>query len=98
MLPKTVWCLWFQGLENAPDLVKACAASWRLHNPGWTIRFLSSETVDAYLPSSAAQRAMYRGKLPLEVLSNMVRIELLDRFGGVWADSTCYCLRPLDDW
>jgi hypothetical protein len=30
--------------------------------------------------------------------SDILRTELLRRHGGVWADATVYCTRPLDDW
>jgi hypothetical protein len=31
-------------------------------------------------------------------LSNLVRLSLLARHGGVWVDATCYCVKPLDSW
>jgi hypothetical protein len=34
----------------------------------------------------------------VEALSDVVRIALLHRFGGIWVDATVYCLRPLDGW
>jgi hypothetical protein len=97
MLPRTIWCLWFQGWADAPDLVKACAASWRRHNPDWNLHLLAGDTLAAYLdplprPATAA------GNLPVEARSDVLRIELLRRFGGIWIDSTVYCLRPLDGW
>jgi Capsular polysaccharide synthesis protein len=97
MLPRTIWCLWLQGWAHAPDLVKACAASWRRHNHDWNLRLLSRDTLNAYLdplPLDAAAAA----KLPTEALSDVVRIALLHRFGGIWVDSTVYCLRSLDGW
>jgi hypothetical protein len=96
MLPRTIWCLWLQGWAHAPDLVKACAASWRRHNPDWNLRLLSGETLAAYL--DPLPRHPTAGNLPVEALSDVVRIELLHRFGGIWIDSTVYCLRPLDGW
>ena len=33
-----------------------------------------------------------------ETLSDLIRITLLERYGGVWVDSTVYCLKPLDAW
>jgi hypothetical protein len=30
--------------------------------------------------------------------SDGVRLELLAKFGGVWADSTMLCMQPLDSW
>jgi hypothetical protein len=97
MLPRTIWCLWLQGWAHAPDLVKACAASWRRHNPGWNVRLLSRDTLAAYLDPLPG-RAPVAATLPVEALSDVLRIELLHRFGGIWVDSTVYCLRPLDGW
>ncbi len=93
MLPRTIWCVWFQGWAQAPDLVRACAASWRRHNPDWDIRLLSGDTLEAHLEPLPGP-----GNLPAEARSDVVRIELLHRFGGVWVDATVYCLRPLDSW
>jgi hypothetical protein len=31
-------------------------------------------------------------------LSDVIRVDLLRRYGGIWADATTYCLRPLNDW
>lgn len=30
--------------------------------------------------------------------SDIVRLHLLADYGGVWADATCACMRPLDEW
>jgi hypothetical protein len=97
MLPRTIWCLWFQGWEHAPDLVRACAASWRRHNPGWNVRLLSGPTLDACL-APFPRLAAAASHLSPEARSDVLRIELLHRFGGIWADSTVYCLQPLDGW
>ena len=98
MLPKIIWWLWFQGSAEAPELVRACGASWRRHNPDWTIRYLSRDTLIRYLDPSPDLKSIFDKNLPLQALSNVLRIELLSRFGGVWADATTYCLRPLNDW
>lgn len=31
-------------------------------------------------------------------VSDIVRIKLLSKYGGVWVDSTCMCQKPLDTW
>ena len=36
--------------------------------------------------------------LPLQKQSNLIRLQLLAEYGGVWADATTLCMRPLDDW
>ncbi|RMB11928.1 capsular polysaccharide synthesis protein [Eilatimonas milleporae] len=95
-LPKTIWMLWFQGWDRAPEIAHACAATWVHHNPGWQIKLLSAKGLNKYAPDTVAFAK--RHDIGLTGLSNVVRMELLDRFGGVWADATVYCTRPLDDW
>lgn len=92
MLPKTIWSLWFQGWENAPPLVQACRASWRYHNPDWTINALTRDTLPDFLGDDFDQIEA------MEISSDLIRMELLHRFGGIWVDSTTYCLRPLHQW
>ena len=98
MLQKTIWSLWFQGWEGAPDLVKACRASWILQNPDWTAHFLSQETLHKYVSASPEFDGMYKKGYPIVVLSDVIRNELLTAYGGIWVDSTAYCLRPLNEW
>jgi Capsular polysaccharide synthesis protein len=94
--PRVIWCLWFQGWENAPPLVRACGASWRQHNPDWQIVYLSEANLAAYCDTATDD--LYRKDMTLVSLSNVIRVDLLRRHGGVWADATTYCLRPLNDW
>lgn len=98
MVSKTIWCLWFQGWANAPDLVKACGASWRHHNPDWNIQYLSLDTLEAYVDRFSDLGVIFEKNVPMEARSDALRIELLSRYGGVWVDGTVYCLRPLDGW
>lgn len=98
MIPKTIWCLWFQGWQNAPDLVKACRASWQRLNPGWTIHYLTRETFAQHVELTPDLESLISKNLPMEALSNVIRLELLNLHGGVWVDATAYCLRSLDGW
>lgn len=95
---RTIWMLWLQGWDGAPEIVRACVASWRAQNPGWDLRLLTAADVPALLGPIETLRAVEGKDLPPEAYSNLVRLGLLRRFGGVWADATTYCLRPLDEW
>jgi len=90
-LPKIVWFLWLQGLENAPRLVKECYASWLRHNPGWEIIFLDENNIADHITLPVRQ-------VTKQAYSDILRINLLAKHGGVWADATCYCNKPLDEW
>eukprot|EP00761_Pharyngomonas_kirbyi_P012769 gb/GECH01012796.1/.p1 GENE.gb/GECH01012796.1/~~gb/GECH01012796.1/.p1 ORF type:complete len:186 (+),score=10.53 gb/GECH01012796.1/:1-558(+) len=39
-----------------------------------------------------------KSKRKKRLLSDVIRLKLLYHYGGVWADSSTWCLRPLDDW
>jgi hypothetical protein len=75
MVEKTIWMLWLQGVENAPDLVKACKASWTRHNANWTIHFLRAETLGEHI-SASAEFDTLRERAPV-ILSDIIRNELL---------------------
>jgi hypothetical protein len=97
-LPRTIWMLWLQGWDEAPELMAACARTWRRCNPGWELRLLAASDLPALIGDDPGMRAVADRSLPPESFSNVVRMALLLRYGGVWADATTYCLRPLDDW
>ena len=62
------------------------------------MRFLTREHLPELFPSSSPNARLLELGIPPEALSNIVRLELLARYGGVWADATTYCLTPLDEW
>jgi hypothetical protein len=97
-MPRTVWTLWLQGWSNAPPMVAACLRTWRAHNPTWTVRSLAAEDLPALLDGDPTWNVIQSRALSPPHQADLVRIGLLRRYGGVWADATCYCLKPLDAW
>ncbi|RWA68561.1 MAG: hypothetical protein EOQ28_24985 [Mesorhizobium sp.] len=98
MPPKIIWILWLQGIEAAPPIVKACIASWQRVNPNWTIHVLAKENLADFLPEVNDPSSTLSTSLSDATYSDIIRVELLSRYGGVWVDATCYCLQPLDKW
>ena len=94
-IPKILFMYWHQGWNNAPDIVKRCAATWQQHNPAWAINLLDAATVAEKVKLPSAAKTLH---LPLPALSDVIRICLLKEYGGVWVDATLWCVRPLDDW
>jgi hypothetical protein len=73
--------------------VRACLASWRRHNPGWTLTVLDRDSAPAL-----ADMPTGPGDIPVQSYADLLRLRLLARHGGVWVDATTFCLRPLDHW
>ncbi|WP_147418117.1 capsular polysaccharide synthesis protein [Salinisphaera sp. Q1T1-3] len=90
---RTIWMLWLQGETEAPALVRACIESWRVRNPSWTVRVLDAESL---VNTIALPR--FPSHISPSHKADIIRLRLLARYGGVWADATTICQRPLDEW
>lgn len=94
---KIVWTCWLQGRDSAPELVKRCIDSWEQMNPEWEIRCLDAESVSRYIDLDDHIDLSVQ-TITAASLSDIIRILLLNEYGGVWVDATLYCNQPLDDW
>lgn len=94
--PRTIWMTWFQGWDTAPEICQLCLASWRKHNPNWRIMLLDATNVDRYARIDI--EGIRSKHVSLVNMSDVARTHLLQRHGGVWADATVFCCRPLDSW
>lgn len=96
-MPRVIWLVWLQGWDSPPYVAQASRASWSGRNPGWKVQLLDRASLDLFIPRNQLNRILAT-KAPYESLSDLVRLELLHRYGGIWADATTVCAKPLDDW
>ena len=89
---KLIWFCWLQGLEQAPDIVKACYGSLKKHLTDRTIIVIDSDRWKEYvdLPVYIVEK-WKKGRIPPANFSDLLRLELLIRYGGTWADATVLC-------
>ncbi len=90
---KVIWGLWWQGLENAPELVKVCHSSIvEKFGDDYEIVFLDRNTYKDYvtLPQDILAR-FEKGEIGVQLLSDLIRLELLIKYGGTWIDATILC-------
>ena len=92
-VPKDIYIYWHQGIDSAPELCKKCIQSWRDKNPNWQVHVLDAEDAGQILSDINVPK-----NLTLASYSDLLRLVLLQKYGGVWIDSTVLCIRPLDDW
>jgi len=93
-LPRRIWFYWHQGRDRAPELVQQCHRSWRIRNPAWEVVDLHADNLADHLSLDGGEILRAR----TQARSDLVRINLLQRHGGLWVDATCFCITPLDDW
>lgn len=89
--------MWLQGFSNAPYIVKRCLKSWEDKNPSWNLVTLDEKNISEYLDLESITRKN-SGLISRQASSDIIRINLLNKYGGIWVDATCFCLKPLDDW
>lgn len=94
---KIIWMFWDKGRDAAPEVVKLCIDSWIARNPTWRVIVLDDATVSQYADIER-ELGLPREALPIQKFAVMLRLSLLANHGGVWADSTTYCMKPLDEW
>jgi mannosyltransferase OCH1-like enzyme len=88
---KIIWCCWWQGEENAPEIVKICLKSIRKHNCGYEVIVISKNNYKKYvtIPKNILEK-VNSGKITLIHFSDILRMALLKEYGGVWVDATMY--------
>ncbi|MFC4067686.1 capsular polysaccharide synthesis protein [Actinoplanes subglobosus] len=88
-----IFVYWAQGFEAAPPVVRACLAALRANNPDSTVHELTLATIGAYVDVPEDLAAALEGDH--YHFSDLLRMLLLEKFGGVWVDATCLVTEPL---
>ena len=96
LIPRKLWLLWYQGVAEAPFIVKKCIDSWVNKKPTWEVIVLDSSNLNDYIKLDVPEDVLEN--IPLTQQSDLVRMLLLSKYGGVWADATTFCTKPLDEW
>lgn len=87
-----VWVCWFQGMENAPAIVKICYKSLKDNLPGKNIVLITSDNLSQYanFPENVLAK-WHEGKITNTFMTDLLRLELLTKYGGTWIDATVLC-------
>ncbi len=89
-IPRTIHRVWL-GERPMPAREVRFGETFAQCNHGWTVRLWTDEDLPT-LDIGESERTRARSA---SELSNLVRYEVLHRFGGVYADTDFECLKPL---
>lgn len=92
-----VWVCWFQGMDQAPDLVKKCYQSLQENLADREIILLTSENIQEYVefPDYIIDK-WKKGQITHTHMTDLLRLELLIKYGGMWIDATVLCTSKRD--
>ena len=91
-----IWVMWYQGIENAPPIVKACIQSIIINRAKHPVYIISKYNLEKYikLPSYIIEK-LNNKTLTFTYFSDITRMGLLFKYGGYWIDSTYFVNTPL---
>jgi len=83
-----IWLFWNTGLEQAPEIVRTCYQSVKKY-AGRQVVLLTENNVQNYInmPDYLNEK-LKSGVLPLAIYTDLMRVALLEHYGGTWMDAT----------
>ena len=93
----TIWIFWWQGIENAPEIVKKCIKSIDENRKQHKVVIIDKNNYKeyTYIPNYIIEK-VEKGKITLTSFSDIVRMDLLYNHGGIWMDATIFMTKELD--
>lgn len=94
-IPKIIWIYWEQ--QDRPDLVDKCINRAKSVNPNYDVRVLSKEGLNNYLSVDYINKLFSNSSITPTHRSDVIRLKLLHKYGGVWLDSTTIVNNNFDE-
>ena len=96
ILRNRIWVCWWQGLDNAPELVKKCVDSIAQNAGEHEVTVITEQNFEKYVNIPAWVIEKYRkGIISRTHFSDILRLSLLAAHGGMWLDATFFCTEPI---
>lgn len=89
-IPKIIWIYW-QPIVPSP-LVEICISQVKKIHPDFEINIINPNTLTFFLPDIPERRT----DLPFANYSDVIRLALLEKYGGIWMDASILLSKRLD--
>ena len=87
---KTIWSYWDGPITEINEI---CLNSWKIHLSDWNIKILNESNIISY---DITYKPNNYNKLTPTIKSDVIRLNLLYNYGGVWVDATVFFTESLD--
>lgn len=88
---KKIWCLWWQGIDNAPLIVKKCIESIKKNKGDYEFVLITKDNYMDYVDIDKDIIDKLNNKIiSITHFSDILRGRLLSIHGGIWVDATMY--------
>ncbi|MCP5509048.1 MAG: hypothetical protein H7A39_01370 [Chlamydiales bacterium] len=90
-IPKIIHQIWFG--KPMPEAFRKMTETWKHHHPDWEYRLWTDEDLASFPLVTGNQ--IFKTK-NLGQRSDIFRLEVLNRFGGLYVDTDFVCIKPHD--
>lgn len=86
-----IWICWLQGEQQMPPLVSYLVSRVKQFSGSHPVCVVTLENIDRYVQMPDKVRSLYcSGKICAAHFTDVLRCLLLEKYGGLWVDSTLY--------
>lgn len=95
-----VWVCWWQGIEYAPEIVKSCIESIEKNTKEHEVILINEKNYKKFVSFPLwLEEKKNKGIISRTHFSDLLRMEILSNYGGIWLDSTFFCIgEKIDDY
>lgn len=90
-IPKQIWTYW--NSDDLTPVVTKCINSWKKYNPDWTITVVTPKNLSQFIDFDV-RTVKFNDSAARE--SDIIRLNILAKYGGVWCDASILMTRPFD--
>ena len=93
-----VWVFWLQGKEKMPELIRICHQSIESFAGSHPIKLLDKDNIRDYVSfSDDVWNRVEKGGLKVQHLADMIRVQLIRKYGGLWLDASVFCHKEIPE-
>lgn len=94
----SIWIFWWQGEQNAPDIVKNCISSIKRNSGKHPVKIVDSTNYQEFVDiPEHIEKKFDKGIISVTHFSDYYRMSLLERHGGLWIDGSIFVKEQMED-
>jgi glycosyltransferase involved in cell wall biosynthesis len=96
-IPKIIWICWWDGVEEMPEIVKICYNSVVKHAGEYKVILINKNNFNDFVSiSDHITHKLNSGIITLAHFTDILRMYLLFKHGGLWLDATIFVSNTID--
>ena len=95
---RLIWMLWDRGWAKAPPIQSMCLQAVIHQNPDFNVRAINISEAETLINRTQHYSNKSWAAASIQAKSDIIRVELLSAYGGIWVDATVYCNEPFSNW